>query len=111
MNNTLKWKCHCDNFLYGCIRSFPLKALGGANGNNFYPLTFQAEWVLSLPVSVPPSIRLPVYELYFVRMLTRDRLELGSPNLLQTCILGYSRLLLKIEVNDLDIQGHFDLEF
>ena len=37
-----------------------------------------------------------------------------SPNLHQTCILGYSRLVLKIEVIDLDLQdhfGHFDLEF
>ena len=29
----------------------------------------------------------------------------------QTCILGYSRLVLKMEVIDLDLQGHFDLEF
>ena len=32
----------------------------------------------------------------------------------KTCILGYSRLVLKMEVTDFDLQchfGHFDLEF
>ena len=36
-----------------------------------------------------------------------QRFELESPNLHQTRILGYFRLLLKIEVIDLELQGHF----
>ena len=77
---------------------------------SFYPLTVQAKGVLSLP----PSARLSVRKLYLVRTITRHRFELKSPNLLQTCVLGYSRLVLKMEVIDLDLQGHFghfDLEF
>ena len=37
-----------------------------------------------------------------------------SPNLHQTCILGYSQLVFKMEVIDLDLQGHlghFDSKF
>ena len=47
-------------------------------------------------------------------MITRHRFGLESPNLHQTCILEYSRLVLKMEVIDLDLQvhlGHFDLKF
>ena len=40
-----------------------------------------------------------------------NRFGLESPNLHQTCILGYFRLVLKMEVIDLDLQDHFDLEF
>ena len=46
-------------------------------------------------------------------MLLRHRLGLESPNLYQTCNVGYSRMVLKMEVIDLDLQGHFghyDLE-
>ena len=81
---------------------------------HFYPLPFQAEGVLSLPASVRLSVRASAYNLLLVRTITRHRFELESPNLHQTCILGYSQLLLKMEVIDLDLQGHFghfDLEF
>ena len=47
-------------------------------------------------------------------MITRYRFRPKSPNLHQTCILGYSQLVLKVEVIDLDLQGHFghfDSEF
>ena len=53
-------------------------------------------------------------EIRLVRAVTRHRFGLESPNLHQTCILGYSRLVLKIGVVDFDLQGHFshfDLEF
>ena len=67
----------------------------------FYPLAFQAEGVLSLPASVRLSVR-P----HPVRMITRHKFELESPNLHQICIQGYSRLVLKMEVIDLDLQVH-----
>ena len=54
------------------------------------------------------------YEIRLVRGITRHRFGLESPNLHQTCILGYSQLVLKIEVIDLAPRGHFghfDLEF
>ena len=63
--------------------------------------------------SVCPSVRPSVRKLYLVRAITRHRFELESPNLHQTCILGYSRLVLKMVI-DLDLQGHFghfDSEF
>ena len=53
--------------------------------------------------SVCPSVR----ELYLVCMITHHIFELESPNLYQTCFLGYSQLVLKIGVIDLDLQGHF----
>ena len=57
---------------------------------------------------------LEFYEIWFVQSINLHRFELDSPNLHQTCILGYSGLVLKIRVIDLDFQGrigHFDLEF
>ena len=60
--------------------------------------------------SVCPSVR----KLYLVRTITRHKFEPKSPNLHQACILWYSRLVLKMEVIDPDLQGHFgrfDLEF
>ena len=48
------------------------------NGDH-YPLAFQAEGVLSLPVSVRVFVRPPVHEPYFVCMITRHRIELESP--------------------------------
>ena len=78
------------------------------SGAPFYPLAFQAEGVLSLPASV----HLSVCKLYLVRMITRHKFELESPNLHQTCIMGYSRLVLKMEVIDRQGHfGHFDSEF
>ena len=49
-----------------------------------------------------------------VRAITLHRFGLESPNLHQTCIMGYSWLVLKIGVIDFDLQyhfGHFDWEF
>ena len=49
-----------------------------------------------------------------VSAIGRHRFGLESPNLQQTCVLGYSRLVLKMEVIDLVLQchfGHFDLEY
>ena len=82
----------------------------------FYPLIFQADGVLSLPAPVRLSVCLclSVCKLYLFRTITRHRFELESPNLHQTCIMGYSRLVLKIGVIDFDLQGHsdhFDSEF
>ena len=57
--------------------------------------------------SVRPFVRPSVRKLYLVRAITRHRFELESPNLHQTCIMGYSRWVLTIEVIDLDLQGHF----
>ena len=59
---------------------------------SFFPLAYQTEGVLSLPA----SDRLSVRKLYLVRTITRDRLELESPNLHQTCITGYFQLVLKM---------------
>ena len=54
------------------------------------------------------------YEIRLVRAITHHKFVLESPNLQQTCILAYFQLVLKIEVIDFDLQGHFDhfdLEF
>ena len=40
-------------------------------------------------------------------MITCHRFDLESPNLHLTCILGYSELVLQIEIIDLELQGHF----
>ena len=60
---------------------------------SFYPLAFQAKGVLSLPASVRPSVRPSVRKLYLVRTITLHKFQLESPNLQQTCILGYSWLV------------------
>ena len=77
----------------------------------FYPLDFQGEGVLLLPVFVRlpirPSVCLSVHKLYLVHTITFHRFEVELPNLHQTCILGCSWLVLKMEVIDLDLQGHF----
>ena len=80
----------------------------------FHPLSFQAEGVLSLPVSVCPSSHPSVCKLYLVRMITHHRCEPQLPNLHHTCIMDYSQLVLKVEVINFDLQGHFgnfDSEF
>ena len=61
-----------------------------------------------LLVSVCPSVCLAC-KLYFVNftLIARHKFELESPNLHQTCILGYSLLVLKNEVIDFDLKGHF----
>ena len=78
-------------------------------------LCLQTEGVFALPASVclyvRPSIHLSscpsAHKLYFVRMITHHRFELESPDVHQTCIMGYSQLILKLRVIDLDLQGHF----
>ena len=52
-----------------------------------------------------------VHELYIVPTITVHSFGLESPNLQSTCILGYSQLVLKMEVIDRDLQGHFDSKF
>ena len=49
---------------------------------------------------------LEVQGIWLVRMLTYNGYELGSPNLNQKCILGFSQQVLKMGVIDLDLQGH-----
>ena len=69
---------------------------------------------LSVCPPVRPSARLSVRQLYLFCAISRHRFGLKSPNLHQTCILGYPRLVLKVEVIDHDLQSyfvHFDLEF
>ena len=60
-------------------------------------------------VCVCPSLRPFVRKLYFVHTITRHRFELESPNLHQICILEYSQLVLKMEVIDLELQGHMTI--
>ena len=55
-------------------------------------------FVVCPPVSL--SVRLSVRKLLFCRTLNRYIFELESPNLHQTCILEYSRLVLKMDVID-----------
>ena len=74
----------------------------------FNLLAFHAEGAFSLPVSVRLSVRPPVRpsvcwsvcpsvrKRYLVRMITRHKVELESPNLHQTCIIEYSQLVLKM---------------
>ena len=53
-------------------------------------------------------------DIRLVRMIIRHRFGLEPPNLYQTCILGISQLVLKMEVIDHELQGyfgHFDSEF
>ena len=75
----------------------------------FTPWPFRPKgYCRCMRLSVSPSARPSARKLYFVRTITRHRFELESPNLHQSCIMGYSRLVLKIEVIDLDLEGHFD---
>ena len=39
-------------------------------------------------------------------MITCNRFELESPNFHKICILGFSQMILKMGVIDLDLQGH-----
>ena len=80
-----------------------VETLAGA----FYPLTFQAEGVLSLPSSVRLAARPSVCKLFLVRTITRHKIELESSNFHQTCIMGYSWVVLKMEVIDLWASGSF----
>ena len=74
----------------------------------FYPWPFRPKgYCCCLHPSVCLSVSPSVYKLYLVRMITRHRFELESPNLNQTCIMAYSQLVFKMEVIDLDLQGHF----
>ena len=81
--------------------------------SRFYPSALRAEGVLSSPpsvcLSVCPSVRLSVRNA-LVYAITRHRFQLGSPNWHQLCILGKVRLLSKMGVIDVDLQGHFGLK-
>ena len=66
---------------------------------SFLSSAFQAEGVLS---SVCQCVR----KLHFVRTITCHRFGSGSPNLHQTCILGYYRLVWEMGFIDLELQGH-----
>ena len=48
-----------------------------------------------------------ICKLYLVCTITHHRLELKSPNLHQTCFMGYLELVLKMGAIDFDLQGHF----
>ena len=50
---------------------------------------------------------LELYEIWLVCAITHHRFELESPNLHQPYIFGYSQMVLKMKVIDLDLQGHF----
>ena len=81
---------------------------------HFYPLVFQAEGVLSLPVSVRPFVCLSVCKLYLFCRITCHRFEMESPNLHQICILGFCQLVLKTMLYwpwPSRSFGHFDAEF
>ena len=78
--------------------------IGGPKSNHAKPApniqtVWKAKWVLSLPLSVSPSIR----KLYIVHMITSNKFGLKSPNLHRTCILGYSQRVSKMAVIDLDL--------
>ena len=88
------------------VDKFSVLSLAKPGGGDLYPVTFQAEGVLSLPASVHPSVRPSVN---IALTTTHHRFGLESPNLRQICILGCSRLVLIIKVFDfdLDLQGQF----
>ena len=95
---TLTWHL-CQSPLFALFTPWPIRPKG---------------YCRCLHLSVRPSVHLSVRKLYLVRTITRHKFELELPNLHQTCIMGYSRLLWKIGVIDLDLQGHFghfDSEF
>ena len=53
-------------------------------------------------------------EIWFVCMIACHKFDMESPNLHQTCIVGHSRLALKMGVIDFDLQinfVHFHSEF
>ena len=78
-----------------------------------YPFGLSSRRGIALSVSIRLSVR-PSIKNNLVRTITPHRFGLESPNLHQTCILGYSRLALKIGVIDIDLRrhfGHFDSEF
>ena len=74
-------------------------------------IQIQIRYCRCLRLSVCPSAGLSIL---LVRTITRHKFELESQNLHQTCVPGYSRLVLRIGVIYLDFQGHFghfDLKF
>ena len=48
---------------------------------------------------------LELLEIWLVAVITCNGFELESPNLYQICIVGFSQLVLKMEVIDPDLQG------
>ena len=65
---------------------------------------------LSFCLSLCPSVAMSVRKFYVSRAKTRHRFVLESPdvswNLHQTCLVGYSRLVLKMLFVDFDLGGH-----
>ena len=100
--------------LFGRIGAVSLRCGSLHDGKaNFYPSAFRAEGVLSSPTSVRLSVRLSVcLSVYntFVRTITFDRIELGSPNLAQICTLAMPWTGLFMGMIDLDLQGHLGLK-
>ena len=76
-----------------------------------YILTPWPEAKMGIVVAcVCPSIHVSVclsVNFLLIRTINRQRFELESSNLHPTCILEYPRLVLKMEVIDFDLQGHF----
>ena len=49
------------------------------------------------------------YEVWLVRVVTCDGLELESPSLNQVCILGLPQLAMNMGVIDVDLQDHLTI--
>ena len=79
------------------------------------PLTFRPKgYCRCLCLSVRPFVHPSVHKLYFICTITCHRFEMESSNVHQTNSLECPGLLLKMEVIDLALQGHFghvDSEF
>ena len=72
---------------------------GNENGGH-WPWSSRSFWPFCLRIlgnSACPWNNSPIYKGF----------ELESPNLYRICILGFSPLVLKMGVIDLDLQGHF----
>ena len=80
----------------------------------YYPLAFQTVGVLSLPASVPLSVRLSVRKFYHVLTITRHRLELESALtfkvilaiLIQNSCKFASNMYLEIPLTGIEHGGH-----
>ena len=112
--------CELQHWIWNTSVSIPYfgEYTGTLNlGHQFLPLRHWGRRgfvVACVCPSVRPSVCLSLRKLFLIRTITRHRFGLESPNLHQTCILGYSQLVLKIEVIVIDPQchfGHFDSEF
>ena len=107
-----KWPAQVSTVVANIVRELSLLRMAIDMANADY-LSFFTPWPFR-PKGYCRCLRLSVRKLYLVRTITHHRFGLKSPNLHQTCILGYSWLVLKMEVIDRDLQGlfgHFDLKF